>query len=560
MNKKTVGKVLLIAAGILLVGIAFYITLPPISIFSMDFWRFLLFIDIVVFVEYLLLKKTDGERVIDGGIHITFENGRIVKQNGKSLKKFKFLKWQIILTAAAVLFVIIGSVVGSTLFRAKTYSSLITVEEQPFEEGVAPTEYVSDIALMDTASAQIIGARTLGTLSDLVSQYNVSSDYTQIAMRDKADSVSKPYKVAPLEHASFFKWLKNRRAGIPGYVKVDTVGFDAEFVRLTECNIRYSPSAYFSDNLYRALRFRFPTAIFGKISFEVDDSGHPFWVASVMKPRAGLFGAMDVDYVVTLDACTGECASYAPGDSPDWIDIVYYGDLICQKFDWYGMLREGYFNSAFGQTNCVVTTEDFGYKIIGNDVYIFTGVTSTSNDEANIGFILSNARNGEYKFFRVAGAEEFSAMSAAEGSVQQYRYKASFPSLIYVDGEATYIMVLKDASGIVKMYSMVNVRNYNIVVTGETQEDVFRRYRTAIGVGQNNTVTPETEQTENVTVREIVYIVQSGETVVYLKTDSGVFRVPFDESLLFVENGDEVTVRYSEKSEGVTEATVSSEE
>ena len=559
-KKKILPKLFVILAALVVVGIAFYVTLPPISIYSGEFWKFMLFIDIVVLVVYLILRKMNGATLADSGVHIRLENGKVIKESG-ALKKTKFLKVQLIVTAAVAVALIIGSLAGSTLFRAKTYSSLIEVEEENFADGIAETEYVSDIALMDTASAKIIGARTLGTLADLVSQYNVSSDYTQVAIRNAGDSSAKPYKVAPLEYASFFKWLRNKNAGIPGYVKVDTVQFEADFIRLTDNYIKYSPSAYFSKNVNRALRFKYPTAIFGKIVFEVDDEGNPYWIASVMKPRAGLFGAMDVDSVVVMNACTGECTKYKPEESPDWVDIVYYGDLICQKFDWYGMLRGGYLNSQFGQSNCVVTTNDFGYKIIGNDVYIFTGVTSTSNDEANIGFILANSRTGDYKFFSVAGAEEFSAMSAAEGTVQQYRYQASFPSLVNVDGEATYIMVLKDAAGIVKMYSMVNVKNYNIVVTSNTQEEVFRQYKAAIGHNGTAQLPDSEEMTDElVTVNELVYIVSGGETTVYIKTDSGVFGVPFDESLLFVGEGDSVTLSYTEKNEnGVTAAVIKSE-
>ena len=146
-------------------------------------------------------------------------------------------------------------------------------------------------------------------------------------------------------------------------------------------------------------------------------------------------------------------------------------------------------------------------------------------------------------------------MSAAEGSVQQYRYSASFPSLINVDGEATYIMVLKDASGIVKMYSMVNVENYNIVVTSETQEEAFQKYKTALR--QDSTKGSSTELiSEEITVSEIVYITTAGETTVYLKSDSGVYRMAFDEAVLFIEEGDKVTVTYSYKEEdGVTQVT-----
>jgi hypothetical protein len=460
-----------------------------------------------------------------------------------------FVKVQVVLTLLVVVFLFLGSLISSEMFRAKTYSSLITVENGDFAADIAETEYVSDIALMDSGSARILGARTLGTLSDLVSQYNVASAYTQIAVMEN-DGTAAPYKVAPLEYASFFKWLTNSKSGIPGYVKVDPVRFDAEFVRLQGDYIKYSDSAYFGKDLMRALRFAYPTAIFGSVYFEVDDEGHPYWIASVMKPNAGLFGAYDVESVVTLDACTGETAQYLPAESPEWIDIVYSGNLICQKYDWHGMLRGGYINSAFAQTDCVVTTDDFGYKIIGNDVYIFTGVTSTSNDEANIGFILVNSRTGAYKYYTVPGAEEYSAMSAAEGSVQQYRYQASFPTLINVGGEATYIMVLKDASGIVKMYSMVNVRNYNIVVTSDTQEDVFQKYKAALSQSTGN-LSPDLLTEASVPVDEILYITQSGETTVYIKSEGNVYRLPFNENILFVNEGDTIKVWYASVTDGV---------
>ena len=526
-------------AAILFVGIAYYVTLPPISIYSGAFWTFFFFVDAAIFVSFLVIGTLSGKLF---GTFTRLPSGQIDFRTDV-LKRLGFVKVQVVLTLLVVVFLFLGSLISSEMFRAKTYSSLITVEESEFSADIAETEYVSDIALMDSASARIIGARTLGTLSDLVSQYNVAYSYTQIAMME-ADGSTAPYKVAPLEYASFFKWLTNSRSGIPGYVKVDPVRFDAEFVRLEGDYIKYSDSAYFGKDLMRALRFAYPTAVFGSVYFEVDDEGHPYWVASVMKPNAGLFGAFDVESVVTLDACTGETAQYLPAESPEWVDIVYSGNLICQKYDWYGMLRGGYINSAFSQADCVVTTNDFGYKIIGNDVYIFTGVTSTSNDEANIGFILANSRTGSYKYYPVPGAEEYSAMSAAEGSVQQYRYTASFPSLINVGGEATYIMVLKDASGIVKMYLMVNVRNYNIVATSETQEEVFQKYKTALSQS-GSSISPDSLTEESIVVDEILYITQGGETTVYVKSDSRVFRMTFNENILFVNKGDSITVWYS---------------
>ena len=91
------------------------------------------------------------------------------------------------------------------------------------------------------------------------------------------------------------------------------------------------------------------------------------------------------------------------------------------------------------------------------DVWVYTGVTSVNADESNIGFVLMNLRTGESKYYNIAGAEEYSAMSSAEGQVQNLGYRASFPSLINIKNIPTYIMVLKDNAGLVKMYALVNV-------------------------------------------------------------------------------------------------------
>ncbi|MBR5445267.1 MAG: hypothetical protein IKV57_04040 [Clostridia bacterium] len=521
-NTRTFGKIVPVLLAVLVIGVGYYVTLPPLNPCSSQFWTFFFFTLAVIGGAGLLIAHANRKIIIVG----------------QHMKLPGFIKVLLGIAAVCLALLLIFSIASSQILRAGTYSSLITVEQGNFAEDVPQSEYVTDIALMDSQSARIIGARTLGTLSDLVSQYNVSGTYTQIAMEGV------PVKVSPLEHASFFKWLQNGAKGIPGYVKVDPVAFDAEFIRLDDY-IRISPSCYLGTDLMRALRFAAPTAIWGSVYFEVDDQGHPFWIASVLAPNAGWFGAYDVKKVVVMDACTGDAVTYALGEVPAWVDIVFTGSLICQKYDWYGMLGGGYFNSILSQTGCVVTTNDFGYKIIGDDVYVFTGVTSVSNDEANIGFILVNSRTGEYTFYAVPGAEEYSAMAAAEGSVQQYRYDASFPTLINVDGEATYIMVLKDASGIVKMYSMVNVENYNLVVTAESQNEVFQKYKARLsqtGVNMDS----DSLQSRTITVEEILYIPMDGSTTAYIRsTDGMVYKIAFDEALLLTGEGDKLTVYYT---------------
>ena len=410
------------------------------------------------------------------------------------------------------------------------------------------TEIVNNIALMDTDTAIKMGNRTLGALSNVVSQYEISDNYKQINYNGM------PQKVSTLEYADFFKWFSNKNSGIPGYVMVDPVNVtEAKYVKLSN-SIKYSNSGYFGDDLMRKLRFSYPTKIFGNCSFEIDDNGNPFYVVACMKPRIAMFGAPDVNEVIIFDPVSGASSIHALADVPAWVDNVFTGTLASQKYDWYGTLKNGFWNSVIGNKDCKVTTDDYGYIVIGDDVWFFTGVTSVVSDESNIGFIISNARTGEYKFYQVTGAEEYSAMSSAQGQVQEKGYTASFPSLINVSGEATYIMVLKDSAGLVKLYALVNVENYAIVATGSTQTEAKEEYLKLLK--QNNIIDniPNKGETQNPNVAEKtikiadikVYTV-GGESVFYITSADGQIysqKLCDEQRLLILEVGKYINVKY----------------
>ena len=180
---------------------------------------------------------------------------------------------------------------------------------------------------------------------------------------------------------------------------------------------------------------------------------------------------------VLVNAVTGDTSYYEVGDIPTWVDHVYNADLIISQYDDHGTYINGFINSLFGQRDVTVTTEGYNYIALNDDVYMYTGITSVVSDESNIGFILSNQRTKETKYYPCAGATEYSAMDSAEGQVQNLRYTATFPLLLNVAEQPTYFMALKDASELVKMYAMVNVNQYQIVATGATVAECESNYR-----------------------------------------------------------------------------------
>ena len=379
---------------------------------------------------------------------------------------------------------------------------------------------------------------------DMVSQFEVTSDYSQI------NYLGKPVRVTPLTYASPIKWLTNQGNGIPAYILIDMTTQDTECVKLTE-GIKYSKGEYFNRNIYRHLRFKFPTYIFAEqIFFEIDDEGTPYWVCPVKKFNIGLFGGQTIGRVVLCNAQTGECTDYAVEDVPTWIDKVYSAELLIDLYDYSGLLKHGYWNSLLGQKDCLQSTNGYNYIALDDDVWVYTGVTSVSGDQSNVGFVLMNQRTMETRYYKVEGAIEDSAMSSAEGQVQNLGYRATFPLLLNIADEPTYFMALKDSAGLVKKYAMVNVQKYQWVAIGDTLKECEKNYTELLNT--NGIVSSMAEELKSITgqIKSISPIVLEGNTHYYicLENSDDIFDLDMqDKSLIQIvkyQVGDQVVFEY----------------
>jgi len=549
---------------ILIVGIAYYIFLPAWNIHSIGMYVFLIIFCLAPAALLSLIAGTISKAQKQKTVFTRLFTG-IAALCGILVAALVLLHW-----------------FNSTMFHAKSYASILSIQDYDFTEDIDEASALTKIALMDTDSARILGNREIGSLSEVVSQFEVARDYSQI------DLGGLPYKVAALEYAGFFKYLSNKKNGIPGYVKIDPVAQSADYVTLQNGMI-YVPSSYFQKDLTRHLRFSFPTKLFENIHFEVDEEGQPYYVASVIDYTIGLFGGKTVSGAIVCNPVTGKCTYYPTGEVPQWVDIVFDGDLLTQQYNWYGTLSGGFFNSIMAKKGCKKCTEtvtlddddnyvsipNYGYIAKDNDIWIYTGVTSVNKDSSNIGFLMVNERTAEAHFFTIAGADENSAMASAEGEVQEKGYNASFPSLINVNGNPTYIMVLKDANGLVKLYAMVNVEQYNIVATAATIDDCFSSYRRKLNGETNISKEPSEDSPssdnsisegnfpsyneEDITeasfiITSIQYVDMEGNTYVYLIGNDGfIYKQKFadNEHLVLLKTGDSVRVQCISTGEGI---------
>ena len=533
------GRTLLnLAVTLLVAAIYYYVELPALNLHSGSLYVFVI----------LLCAVYCGMAILTSGF-----------QGNGAKGYFGFVKKQckipFFLALAMILTAIIGSVIGWKLIRAADYRELLAVETGDFASEVEEISF-DQIPMLDRDSASKLGNRKLGELADMVSQFEVDDDYTQINYKDR------PVRVTALRYGDWIKWFNNRQSGLPAYLIIDMVTQNVEVVRL-EQGIRYTTAEHFSRNLQRHLRFNYPTYIFDAPAFEIDEDGNPYWVCPRLTNTIGLFGGTDVLGAVLVNAVTGETEYYKVGEIPNWVDHVYNADLIISQYDNHGRYIHGFINSLFGQRDVTVTTDGYNYIALNDDVYMYTGITSVVSDESNIGFILSNQRTKETRFYSVAGAEEYSAMDSARGQVQQMNYTATFPLLLNIADQPSYFMALKDAAGLVKMYAMVNVSQYQIVATGSSVADCESSYRLMLArnglISDSDTdVKPTGQGQVTGTIAEIRSAVVEGNTWYYLRLQDGsvyyAISAADDKNAVILSVGDQVTVTFAEGEDRILSA------
>lgn len=513
MKIETESVVSRVVAGIITIIFAVFlnwICLPAWNIRSGGFWWYLIVVGIFATISFGIADSVAEDNAV--------------------------ISTTIILIIVGVIAIIgvIGAVASSKLANAVKYSNLIEIKEGNFEDeiqSVSTVEEAKEFPLLDVQTAQKLGNRSLSEI-DKVSQFEVNEEYNLISYEDKQ------YRLSPLEYTSIFKAMNNE--SIPGYVLVNQATEESHLVQLDN-EIRYAPSDIFSQDLKRHLRGKYPSYIFDKFQFDINDNGEAYYIAPVLKPTIGFFGGKIVQSFVIVNANTGECEEYLPEDLPKWVDHAYSLDYLMGLAESYYKYKGGFWNTVFSKTNVKEISYSFKGENVNEDdeedenefvgynsiltkdgVQFFTCVVSVSNDESALGFILANSKTGEITYYDCAGAEESTAQLQTESLYQNYGYKSSYPLMVSVDGVPTYVISLKDKSKINKAYVMINVENYTLSASDETLEDALLKYRRKIfgeeGLTPEDLVGETSEEVETETksttgtITELYQATQNGTT------------------------------------------------
>lgn len=531
---------------VVLGAIYYYLALPVINLKASSFWGFLIALVIFFFVSKVIINKA-------GFLSLFFKADKAkpriefnVKPDKNDSNKVKNIKKAVIIVGALLLVVIAVLFVSSSkIFNADKYQKMLSVTESNFNEDIAEIP-LSQIPVVDRDAAERLGSRKIGEVVDLVSQFNVSTYYTQINYQNT------PVRVSPLEYADIIKWYTNKDEGIPYYVKIDMATQNTELVKLSE-GMKYAPCEYFGRDLNRHVRFAYPTKMIDSVSFEIDESGAPYWIVSCYDYTIGILGGYDITGIITVNAINGDMEYYDVGNIPQWVDQVYDADVVLNQANYWGAYKNGYFNSIVSQKNVVKTTEGYNYLAINDDIWVFTGITSVVSDESNIGFILVNLRTKEAKTYSINGAEEYSAMESAQGKIQEKGYTATFPILLNIADTPSYFISLKDDAGLVKSYSFVSVANYQIVGVGDTVADAEAEYRRLLKeAGKLEESEPDEDSTlvASGAVSAVSSAVVDGNTCYFIKLEDSdkifIADISLWNELPFIKAGDSISISYTE--------------
>ena len=552
-SKKAI--VIMVIVLLIVLAAAYWWFHPPINIHSTDTW---VFVAIFILLPVFLVLWTKSKNYSVG-------TAKVDKNEGKA-KTFKVLS---AIPVVIALVGVLGGVASLSLFpgNAEKYATVLETTTEDFASDIPEVDY-SQIPVIDRDSAILLGDREMGSIPEYVSQFEISSIYSQINYKDA------PVRVSPLVYADLFKWFTNRESGIPAYSLVNMTTQDAEIVRLDDSPIYYSESEPLARNIDRYVQLKYPFYMFDQKSFEIDDDGHPWWICPVQTRTIGLFGGTDIERVVMVDATTGECQDLAIEEVPQWVDHAYPTDLLIEQYNWSGAYKDGWLNSWLGQRNVVQTTPGTdgmpGYNYIAkdDDVWVYTGVTSATADNSIVGFVLINQRTAESHFYSVSGATEASAMESAEGQVQNLRYQATFPLLINVGGQPTYFMALKDNAGLVKQFAMLDIQRYQNVAVGDTVAGCQEAYEALLATNgvqlQGSAADTVGVKTATGTIVRITDAVMDGNTHFYVQLDgSGEvydFALPNMLDIVTYQVGDAITFTYVEGDPVSTAQSIGGEE
>jgi len=375
------------------------------------------------------------------------------------------------------------------------------------------------------------------------------------------------YWVTPIEYSGFFKWMKSHR--VPGYIRMSAEDENAN-ASLIKKEMKFVPSAYFSENLKRLVRSKYAEPILFRPSFEPDETGKPYYVVAY-----GYYEKLrqipDIKGVIVVDPKTGNMRHYSIDKLPLFIDQAIPSNVAEQWNDWYGENVHGFWNKLFAQEDIKRPTE-WSHSDEVNGVFDhalqlnwFTDFTRPkSGSGAMVGYSMLNTRTGRITYYSSANGllNGKSAMNVAEKTFKQNKYEAGIPNLYTIYGQETWVVPLMDSNNVLRELMLIHAKNENVYSAETDKRTLFDNYKYAVATKLGgDSATPTNKALIKKLSGEVTQVYKyqdddSHQTVIQFMIDGSqkIFTVTSGQNpySVFMKVGDKVSVDYIETDEIVS--------
>ncbi|MBB6218763.1 hypothetical protein HNQ80_004938 [Anaerosolibacter carboniphilus] len=443
---------------------------------------------------------------------------------------------------------------GATfIYPFTVYKDLYQIVDAQESNGKLENTDRNHIIVVPLQYAQYKGEKLLGQLNNYsfydIGEYSIQKIDNQL------------YWVAPVEYGGYFASRKAQH--VEAYLKISAEDMNATAELADGFKMKYIPSAYFGDHLYRRVRKQYPSLLLLEASFEPDENGKPYYAVSYGHYELYRRGSI-VDGVILVDPENGEMKKYPKKDVPEFVDQIIPADVAYRHNIYYGEYKEGFMNRIFTHKGIHSPTQwDDGDEVVGifstdGRMQWFTDHTTLDNQSTSmVGFSMMDAKTGKLTYYTGAKGflNGFAALEVVNKTFAKEAWSGVQPVLYSIYDQITWVVPVIDQNGLLRRIALVHGETGKIAY-GENKKELFEVYKLMLATNQiqTNTIPTDLAVTKNVqgTVQRVSILPDGDMTVkLLLHGQDKIFNAngklfPY---AAFTQSGDQVLLEYIDNDE-----------
>lgn len=436
----------------------------------------------------------------------------------------------IIITVICVMvgIVIIIGLLGCTGSNFKKSAQLLDITEYENIEEAIPNTSIEMLPQMDQDSARLIANRKISEIPGVLNQYKISKNICNLTYYNGI-----PHRIIPLEYTGFYNYIVNNSKSVPGYMLVNVVSQEAEFIKVNE-GIKYFPKAFLFENLKIHIHRQYPNAILGEYNFEIDDNvenGHtprPYWVVPKIKYNSTIGNLPTIDGYLVVDAITGHIEPYENDeDLPKFVLRAIDTNITIKQIKDWAKFKNGFFNLSKKDKKKV--SDSYNFVTLQDGIYLYKGITPYDNNVTNIGFMLVNTRTGKAKYINFPHESDNVARRSVEAALSEKGYTSTDPIFTIINDVPVYSLSLKDSNGLIKRYAFVDATDSQKYGYSDEFEDISKAFSNLIKVLKKDVSVDNKDKVmvdKSITIQNLFMAIIEGNSEYYIVYEDKVYIAP----------------------------------